>query len=232
MRENTLFCYLVQHMKKKTQTLFLHGEKLVLEQSETLSRGKSCCSCLFTCLLERHPAVLGTLSVAQIKINSFSMTAALTEHIPCTGCAACLSPTPETPQQVSFTVCPGKWPLWLPNTTSFPPSPFCSRIPSYNQQTGWMAFPSPVNASRWALNEGNCAVWTHGVFMALNMSSAFSGAALLQKPAGARFELPWVMSLNLVDVSMHLCDQVDKHFLNPAKLHAFAFEMVRFSEML
>lgn len=82
------------------------------------------------------------------------------------------------------------------------------------------------------MNEGKRAVWTHGVFMALNMSSAFSGAALLQKPAGAKFELPQVMSLNLVDVAMHIYDQVDKHFLNPAELHAFAFEMVCFSEML
>ncbi|XP_054696439.1 uncharacterized protein LOC129212203 isoform X1 [Grus americana] len=65
-----------------------------------LSRGKWCCSCLFTCLLELHPAVLGTLSVAQIKINGFSMTAELTEHIPRAGCAARLSPTPTTPQQL------------------------------------------------------------------------------------------------------------------------------------
>lgn len=68
--------------------------------------------------------------------------------------------------------------------------------------------------------------------MALNVSSAFSGAALLQKPAVARFELPQVMSLHLADFSMHIYDQVDKHFLNPATLHAFAFEMVCFSEML
>lgn len=68
--------------------------------------------------------------------------------------------------------------------------------------------------------------------MALNVSSAFSGAALFQKPAVARFELPWVMSLNLVDFSMHIYDQVDKHFLNPAKLHAFDLAMVCFSGML
>ncbi|XP_075621685.1 uncharacterized protein LOC142603684 isoform X3 [Balearica regulorum gibbericeps] len=64
-----------------------------------LSRDKWCCCCLFTCLLELHPAVLGTLSVAQIKINGFSMTAELTEHIRRAGCAARLSPTPTTPQQ-------------------------------------------------------------------------------------------------------------------------------------
>ena len=40
------------------------------------------------------------------------------------------------------------------------------------------------------------------------------------------------MSLNLVDFSMHIYNQLDKYFLNPAKLHAFAFEMVCFSEML
>jgi len=68
--------------------------------------------------------------------------------------------------------------------------------------------------------------------MALNVSSAFSGAALLQNPPVARSELPWVMSLNLVDFSMHIYNQLDKYFLNPAKLHAFAFEMVCFSEML
>lgn len=51
-----------------------------------------------------------------------------------------------------------------------------------------------------------------------------------KNPAVARFELPGVMSLNWVDFSMHIYKQVDKHFLNPAKL--LAFEMVFFSEML
>lgn len=78
--ENTLFCFLVQHVKKNTHHLFLHREKLVLEQTETSSRVKSCCSCLFTCVLELHPAVLGMLSVAKIKINGFSVTAELAEH--------------------------------------------------------------------------------------------------------------------------------------------------------
>lgn len=49
-------------------------------------------------------------------------------------------------------------------------------------------------------------------------------------PAVARFELPGVMSLNWVDFSMHIYKQVDKHFLNSAKL--LAFEVVFFSEML
>lgn len=53
-----------------------------------------------------------------------------------------------------------------------------------------------------------------------------------KKPAVARFELPGVMSLNWVDFSIHIYKQVDKHLLNPAKLLAFAFEMVFFSEML
>lgn len=40
-----------------------------------------------------------------------------------------------------------------------------------------------------------------------------------------------VTSLNLVDFSMHVYDQVGKNFLSPAKLLTTAFETVCFSEM-
>ena len=135
-----LILLLGQHMKKKTQTLFLHWENLGLEQSETWSRGKSCCSCLFTCLLEHHPAVLGTWSVAQIKTNGFSMATERTEHIPCAGCAAWLAPTPQTLQEASFAASPGTWPLWPPTRT--PPSSLtASQSHSQLDTPNWAGFP-------------------------------------------------------------------------------------------
>lgn len=132
--ENTLFCFLVQHVKKKKQhTPFLHREKLVLEQSETSSCVKSCCSCLFTCALELHPAVLGMLSVAKIKINGFSVTAELAEHI--------ARAAGDPPERVGLFP-PVNGPQGSPHRLAS--SPLCSGV---NNKLDGCFFPSPVNAS-------------------------------------------------------------------------------------
>lgn len=55
--------------------------------------------------------------------------------------------------------------------------------------------------------------------MAPSVSSAFSGAALLQDTGAARFELPRAMSLSFADFSMHVYDHIGKYFLNPTDLH-------------
>lgn len=73
---------------------------------------------------------------------------------------------------------------------------------------------------------------TCGIFMAPSVSSAFSGAALLQETGMARCELPRVMSLSLADFSMHGYDHIEKYFLNRAELHLFPFEMVCLGEIL
>lgn len=75
------------------------------------------------------------------------MTAETTEHVPCAGCTLCLSPTPKTSQQVSFTVSPGKWPLWLPTLPLLLPCHFAITLPAiYNKLDD--VFPKPCRCQQ------------------------------------------------------------------------------------
>lgn len=130
---NTLFCCLVQHMKKKNTNPFPPLRKACFRAEWNFEPWQIMLLLLIHLSPWAPSAVLGALSVAQIKINGFSMTTELTEHIPCGGCAVWLFPTLETPQQVSFTVSPGKWPLWRPHhLPSSLPHHFAIALPAVN----------------------------------------------------------------------------------------------------
>lgn len=218
---------------RKTSHIYLfiylfHREKLVLEQSETSSCVKSCCSCLFTRVLELQPAVLGMLSVAKIEVKRLGVSAQVAERIACAGCAqVCLC------SGVAVLRSPrSRWDCPQDSPHRLAPSPVCSCIPGCKQPTG-SCLPQEMPAAtdeHWM--KGNVL----GEHMAFSWSWTSAGLSLVlpcsKNPAVTRLELPGVMSLNWVDFSMHIYKQVDKHFLNPAKLLTFASEMVFFSEML
>lgn len=115
---------------RKTSHIYLfiylfHREKLVLEQSETSSCVKSCCSCLFTRVLELQPAVLGMLSVAEIEVKRLGVSAQVAERIACAGCAQVwlCSGAPGAGEIVPR----------IPHTAS-PPHQFAAAFPAANNQ--------------------------------------------------------------------------------------------------
>lgn len=225
--ENTLFCFLVQHVKKNITHLFIY---LFISPRKACFRAEwnfELCQIMLFVLIYPCPwAPAGCFGNAKCCWNRSetlgrertSCGAHCLRRL-CSGVAVLRSPR-------------SRWDCPQDSPHRLAPSPVCSCIPGCKQPTG-SCLPQEMPAAtdeHWM--KGNVL----GEHMAFSWSWTSAGLSLVlpcsKNPAVTRLELPGVMSLNWVDFSMHIYKQVDKHFLNPAKLLTFASEMVFFSEML
>lgn len=176
--ENTLFCYLVQHMKKKTNT-FSPLRKAYFRAEWNFEQWWMVLLLLIHLSPWAPSSCFGTTECCSNK-NKWLQPDRRTDwaHFPAQAVQHDDLLLPRSHSRWVL-VSSGKWPLQLLQP---PPSPCCSRTLSYKQPPRGVFSPSPVNASsnRRALNEGKRAVWTRGIFMTWNMSCAFPHAALLQ----------------------------------------------------